>query len=81
MDPAATTLAASFSSTFLTILSSSLDCTAQPRKSTVVPRTPIAEMPAIKKNKGGAVERPARGYHKFKNGMLNVTPKGSETEL
>jgi hypothetical protein len=27
------------------------------------------------------VKRPAHGYHKFRNGMLNVTPKGSEIEL
>ncbi|KAF9699607.1 hypothetical protein EKO04_002190 [Ascochyta lentis] len=27
------------------------------------------------------VKRPARGYHKFRNGVLNVAPKGSEKEL
>jgi hypothetical protein len=27
------------------------------------------------------VKRPARGYHKFRNGMLNVTPKGQEEDL
>ncbi|KAF2132694.1 hypothetical protein P153DRAFT_363982 [Dothidotthia symphoricarpi CBS 119687] len=33
--------------------------------------------------KGGIVKtlRNARGYHKFKSGMLNVTPKGDEKEL
>ncbi|KAH4935014.1 hypothetical protein HBI79_080140 [Parastagonospora nodorum] len=27
------------------------------------------------------VKRPARGFHRFRNGMLNVTPKGGELEL
>ncbi|KAL6704740.1 hypothetical protein ACN47E_007661 [Coniothyrium glycines] len=27
------------------------------------------------------IKRPARGYHKFRNGLLNVTPKGGEKEL
>ncbi|KAJ4372398.1 hypothetical protein N0V83_004172 [Neocucurbitaria cava] len=27
------------------------------------------------------VKRPRRGYHKFRNGLLNVTPKGDEKEL
>jgi hypothetical protein len=27
------------------------------------------------------VKRPARGYHKFRNGMLNVTSKGQEEDL
>ncbi|CAE7002197.1 hypothetical protein P3342_001556 [Pyrenophora teres f. teres] len=31
--------------------------------------------------KDKVVKRPARGYHKFKNGLLNVTPKGGEKEL
>ncbi|KAF2874941.1 hypothetical protein BDV95DRAFT_656695 [Massariosphaeria phaeospora] len=25
--------------------------------------------------------RPARGYHKFRNGLLNVKPKGAETQI
>ncbi|KAF2132696.1 hypothetical protein P153DRAFT_354172 [Dothidotthia symphoricarpi CBS 119687] len=36
---------------------------------------------AAKKTENRVVKRPARGYHKFKNGMLNVTPKGGEKEL
>lgn len=27
------------------------------------------------------VKRPARGYHTFRNGMLNVTPKGVEVDM
>lgn len=27
------------------------------------------------------VKRPARGFHRFRNGMLNVTPKGGEKEM
>ncbi|KAH3989403.1 hypothetical protein HBI25_120030 [Parastagonospora nodorum] len=27
------------------------------------------------------VKRPARGFHRFRNGILNVTPKGGELEL
>lgn len=27
------------------------------------------------------VKRPARGYHTFRNGMLNVTPKGFEVYM
>ncbi|KAI8940334.1 hypothetical protein NX059_004027 [Plenodomus lindquistii] len=26
-------------------------------------------------------KRPSRGYHKFRNGLLNVTPKGSEKDI
>jgi hypothetical protein len=37
--------------------------------------------PAAKKSHHRVVKRPARGYHKFKNGILNVAPKGSEKEL
>jgi hypothetical protein len=32
-------------------------------------------------NQSRAVKRPVRGYHRFKNGTLNVTPKGGEKEL
>ncbi|KAH9879022.1 hypothetical protein J1614_002457 [Plenodomus biglobosus] len=28
-----------------------------------------------------SIKRPLRGYHKFKNGLLNVTPKGGEKEV
>ncbi|CAO2656942.1 Nn.00g057450.m01.CDS01 [Neocucurbitaria sp. VM-36] len=34
-----------------------------------------------KKSADKVVKRPARGYHKFRNGLLNVTPKGDEKEL
>ncbi|KAF2830992.1 hypothetical protein CC86DRAFT_272702, partial [Ophiobolus disseminans] len=36
---------------------------------------------AGKKSDGRIAKRPARGYHRFKNGMLNITPKGHEREL
>jgi hypothetical protein len=36
---------------------------------------------ADNENQGRAVKRPVRGYHRFKNGTLNVTPKGGEKEL
>jgi hypothetical protein len=50
----------------------------------MAPRKPAAagktkEPPAVKKS--SVVKRPARGYHKFKNGMLNVRPKGDEKAL
>jgi hypothetical protein len=35
----------------------------------------------MKQSDSRVVKRPARGYHRFKNGMLNVTPKGGEKEL
>ena len=35
----------------------------------------------VKKSEDKIVKRPARGYHKFRNGVLNVTPKGGEKEL
>ncbi|KAH4611373.1 hypothetical protein HBI25_120040 [Parastagonospora nodorum] len=30
---------------------------------------------------GRVVKRPARGFHRFRNGIMNVTPKGGEKEL
>ncbi|KAH4935009.1 hypothetical protein HBI79_080080 [Parastagonospora nodorum] len=50
----------------------------------MAPRKPAAadkakEPLAVKKS--SVVKRPARGYHKFKNGMLNVRPKGDEKAL
>jgi hypothetical protein len=27
------------------------------------------------------VKRPARGYHRFRNGILNVVPKGGEKKV
>jgi hypothetical protein len=53
----------------------------------MAPRKPTAdkkaqEGTAIKKNEHRrVVKRPARGYHRFKNGMLNVTPKGGKKAL
>ncbi|XP_014558460.1 hypothetical protein COCVIDRAFT_36223 [Bipolaris victoriae FI3] len=34
-----------------------------------------------KQSKDEVVKRPARGYHTFRNGMLNVTPKGGEKDI
>jgi hypothetical protein len=34
-----------------------------------------------KTSNGAVVKRPARGFHRFRNGILNVTPKGGEMEL
>ncbi|EDU50483.1 predicted protein [Pyrenophora tritici-repentis Pt-1C-BFP] len=45
----------------------------------MVPRKATAANKAGSKDK--VVKRPARGYHKFKNGLFNVTPKRSEKEL
>ncbi|KAF1912419.1 hypothetical protein BDU57DRAFT_551268 [Ampelomyces quisqualis] len=39
------------------------------------------EIAHTKKNKDKVAKRPARGYHRFKNGMLNVAPKGQEKGL
>jgi hypothetical protein len=36
---------------------------------------------AAKQSNDCVAKRPARGFHRFKNGMLNVTPKGGEREL
>jgi len=52
----------------------------------MAPRKPAAKensgkVPAAKKSDDRVAKRPARGYHTFKNGMLNVTPKGDEEEL
>lgn len=33
------------------------------------------------KGRDRIVKRRARGFHRFRNGMLNVTPKGGEKEL
>ncbi|KAF1912418.1 hypothetical protein BDU57DRAFT_551267 [Ampelomyces quisqualis] len=35
----------------------------------------------VKKGKDRTVKRPARGFHRFRSGMLNVTPKGGERDL
>lgn len=51
----------------------------------MAPRKPRADAQAkkspAKRNNNRVVKRPARGYHTFKNGMLNVTPKGNENEM
>jgi hypothetical protein len=50
----------------------------------MVPRKPTATADRAKTkpaNETNKFKRPARGYHKFKNGFLNVTPKGGEIEL
>jgi hypothetical protein len=54
----------------------------------MAPRKPAADKKATttkkataKKSGDKVVKRPARGYHKFRNGLLNVTPKGSEKEI
>jgi hypothetical protein len=53
-----------------------------PRKTAAGDKTPKAKKaPAVKKSEDKIVKRPARGYHKFRNGLLNVTPKGGEKEL
>ncbi|KAJ4992160.1 hypothetical protein SVAN01_02481 [Stagonosporopsis vannaccii] len=49
-----------------------------PRKPTTAAK-PSGKSPADPNNK--VVKRPARGYHKYKNGLLNVTPKGGEVVL
>jgi len=50
-----------------------------PRKTAAGDKAPKA--PATKKSADKVIKRPARGYHKFRNGLLNVTPKGGEKEL
>jgi hypothetical protein len=48
-----------------------------PRKTAAAAR----KAPAVKNSEDKVVKRPARGFHKFRNGMLNVTPKGAEKQL
>ncbi|KAI4707576.1 hypothetical protein J4E89_007681 [Alternaria sp. Ai002NY15] len=50
-----------------------------PRKTATGDKAPKA--PVTKKTANKVIKRPARGYHKFRNGLLNVTPKGDEKEL
>jgi hypothetical protein len=45
-------------------------------KSVLTPKKQIS-----KKNGKLAVKRPARGYHRFRNGILNVAPKKGEKEM
>ena len=42
---------------------------------------PTEGLPGQAAKPGGAGKRPARGYHTFKNGCPNVSPKGAEKEL
>ncbi|KAH7408273.1 hypothetical protein DE146DRAFT_629203 [Phaeosphaeria sp. MPI-PUGE-AT-0046c] len=37
--------------------------------------------PPDRKSNDRVIKRPARGYHTFKNGALNVTPKGTEKDI
>jgi len=50
-----------------------------PRKTVAGDKAPKA--PVTKKTANKVIKRPARGYHKFRNGLLNVTPKGGEKDL
>jgi hypothetical protein len=53
-----------------------------PRKPVVGDDVPKRKKALVaKKSEDKVVKRPARGYHKFRNGLLNVTPKGGEKEL
>ncbi|KAF1932426.1 uncharacterized protein M421DRAFT_403295 [Didymella exigua CBS 183.55] len=51
----------------------------------MAPRKPTATAKPAKKGiasqSKNVVKRPVRGYHKYKNGLLNVTPKGDEKDL
>jgi hypothetical protein len=54
---------------------------------TMAPCKSIAEDKAqhadnVKKSNGRVIKRPARGFHRFRDGTLNMTPKlGTEKEL
>jgi hypothetical protein len=43
--------------------------------------TPGTKKPNFKDTNARVSKRPARGFHRFRSGMLNVTPKGGEKEL
>ncbi|KAH6638235.1 hypothetical protein C7974DRAFT_451532 [Boeremia exigua] len=51
----------------------------------MAPRKPATPAKVAKKSLASPnnriVKRPARGYHKYKNGLLNVTPKGGEMNI
>jgi hypothetical protein len=51
----------------------------------MAPRKPAATAKPAKKSatteSNKVLKRPARGYHRYKNGLLNVTPKGNEIEM
>jgi hypothetical protein len=44
-------------------------------------KTTVPKKHAIKRGEARVVKRPARGFHRFRSGILNVTPKGNEKEL
>lgn len=53
-----------------------------PQKPAVNDKAPNAKKaPATEKNNNKIAKRPERGYHKFRNGLLNVKLKGGEREL
>jgi hypothetical protein len=53
-----------------------------PRKTAASDKTPKTKRtPPVKKSEDKDIKRPARGYHEFLNGLLNVAPKGREMEL
>lgn len=53
-----------------------------PQKPAANDKAPKAKKsPTDKQSKDKVVKRPARGYHTFRNGMLNVTPKGGEKDM
>lgn len=51
----------------------------------MAPRKPTATADRAKKKPANetneVVKRPARGYYKYKNGFLNVTPNGGDLDL
>lgn len=53
----------------------------EPAESSVNGVTAEAKKSLPQEREVKTIRRPARGYHKFRNGLLNVTPKGSEKEV
>lgn len=49
-----------------------------PRTDESEPRSSAGNRKIKKKSTGRIEKRPIRGYHTFKNGALNVKPKGGE---
>ena len=52
-----------------------------PRKTTTDKVAKTKKAATARKSEDKVVKRPARGYHKFRNGLLNVTLNGGEKEL
>jgi hypothetical protein len=52
-----------------------------PRQTTTDKLAKTKKAPAVKKSEDKVVKQPARGYHKSRNGLLNVTLKGGEKLL